>query len=150
ASTRGTIERDFSDRIIGALDTTIESNRGTFEFWSQYCKLPDLSALDGVSQAIRELRSALLDRLQKKIAAPQEAAPGGPAHEKANCAFETARVTVARYNEAVRAANDVIAAKKAAVASGDVKAEEAKLVRLKAQKKRHEAAVSALCADFRQ
>jgi hypothetical protein len=91
--------------------------------------------------AISALGAAVLARLAKKIAAPQEAVAEDAAFTKALKQFEAARSAVNTYNEAVNKANAEVTAKKAAVAGGDVKKEEAALVRLNAQKKRHDKAV---------
>jgi hypothetical protein len=64
--------------------------------------------------------------------------------------FEAARTSVNIYNAAVNAANAEIAGKKALVAAGDLKKEEAALARLNAQEKRHDVSVAPLCADHQR
>ena len=144
------IERDFGDRVIGAIATLIEANSSAVEFWSRYCKLPELVAPQDIAPAISTLGTAALARLAKKMAAPQEAVESDAAYGKALKQFEAARTSVNTYNAAVNAANAEIAGKKAAVAAGDLKKEEAALVRLNAQKKRQDASVAALCADHQR
>jgi hypothetical protein len=90
-----------------------------------------------IAPAISAPGTAALTRLAKKLAAPQEAVEPDAAHGRALRQFEAARTSVNTYNAAVNAANAEIAGKKAAVAAGDLKKEEAALVRLDAQKKRH-------------
>jgi hypothetical protein len=53
-----TIERDFGDRVIGFLETLIETNRSAAEFLSRYCKLPDLNAPAEACKAISTVREA--------------------------------------------------------------------------------------------
>jgi wobble nucleotide-excising tRNase len=145
--TRTAVERDFGDRATGALDTLSETNQAGVEFWARYCKLPDIVAPADVGKAVSAIGSAALARLKSKSAAPQEAAPSGADFVKAMDQFTTARDAVGRYNTSIATANVEIAAKKAAVAAGDLKKEEAALVRLNAQKKRHDAKVAPLCAE---
>jgi len=97
--------------------------------------------------AVSALGAAALARLAKKIAAPQEAVAEDAAYAKALKQFEAARTAVNTYNEGVNKANAEVTTKKAAVAGGDVKKEDAALVRLNAQKKRHDKAVAALCTE---
>ena len=96
------------------------------------------------------MASAALARLSKKIAAPQEAVRADAAYCKALNQFEAARTSVNIHNAAVNSANAEITAKKAAVAAGNLKTEEAALVRLNAQKKRHDANVAPLCTEYRR
>lgn len=62
--------------------------------------------------------------------------------------FEVARAAVDGYNAAITTGNVEIAAKKAAVASGDIKKEELVLARLVAQKSRHDPGVASLCSEY--
>jgi wobble nucleotide-excising tRNase len=86
--------------------------------------------------------------LARKVAAPQEAVGLDAKYVNALARFNAACIAVEDYDVAIGAANDAIAAKKAAVAAGNVKNEEAALVWLKAQKTRHEPRVAALCAEY--
>ena len=144
------IERDFGDRATGAISTLIEANSGAAEFWGRYCTLPVFAVPADAIPAISALGTAALARLAKKLAAPQEAVGIDAAYAEAVERFETVRGAVNTYNDAVNAANAEIAAKKAAVAAGDLKQEEAALVRLNAQKKRHSESVAALCSDHQR
>jgi hypothetical protein len=94
--------------------------------------------------------AAALARLATKTAAPQEAVPRGSDYGKAMEQFAAAHATADRYNAAVTIANSEIVAKKAAVAAGDLRKEEAVLVRLNAQKKRYDPSVAPLCAEHRR
>jgi len=119
--TRTSVERDFGDRATGSIDMFFEANRGTVEFWSRYCKLPQLAALNYVSKAVSDLGVAALALLAAKAAAPQEAVAPRPDFSAALAQFEEARAAVYGYNDAIAAANAEINAKKTAVASGDIK-----------------------------
>jgi wobble nucleotide-excising tRNase len=145
--TRTDVERDFGDRATGALDTLSETNRAGVEFWSTYCKLPDCTAPADASKAITAIGAAVLARLKAKSAAPQEAVTADANFDKAMKQFAAVRDAVGRYNADIASANAEITAKKAAVAAGDLKKEEAALVRLNAQKKRHDAKVAPLCTE---
>jgi wobble nucleotide-excising tRNase len=145
--TRTVVERDFGDRATGTLDTLCETNQAGVEFWGRYCKLPDIATPVDASKSVSAIGAAALARLKSKSAAPQEAAPSGADFVKAMDQFTTACDAVSRYNTSIAAANVEITAKKAAVAAGDLKKEEAVLVRLNAQKKRHDAKVAPLCAE---
>src|SRR5262249_3905496 len=144
------VECDFGDRATGAIATLIEANKGAVDFWSRYCKLPELTTPPDLSPAISALSTATLARLAIKMAAPQEAVGPDTTFTAALKKFETARASVSAYNAAVNTANVEIAAKKAAVSAGDLKKEEAALARLNAQKKRYETSVDGLCADHKQ
>jgi wobble nucleotide-excising tRNase len=147
---RKAIERDFGDRTTGAIDTLVEANKGAIEFWSRYCKLPELDPPRDVAPAISALAAAALARLTTKIAAPQEAVSTNAAFGKALVQFEAARASVNAYSAAVNTANAEIAAKKVAVAAGDLKKEEAELARLNVQGKRQDPTVAALCKEHQR
>jgi wobble nucleotide-excising tRNase len=55
--TRVSIERDFGDRAAGSVDMFLEANRGATEFWSRYCRLPELASPPAVSTAVSDLGS---------------------------------------------------------------------------------------------
>jgi wobble nucleotide-excising tRNase len=139
------IERDFGDRVIGVLETLIESNRSGAEFWSRYCKLPELNAPVEASKAISMIREAAVYLLSRKSAAPLDVVAIDLSFSFARERYEAARGAIEKYNGAVKAGNAEIAAKKTAVAGGDLKKEEAVLARLTAQKKRHDPKVASLC-----
>jgi wobble nucleotide-excising tRNase len=82
--------------------------------------------------------------------APQEPVGVDVSYDAALKQFETMCAAVNTYNDAVNAVNAEVTAKKAAAAAGDLKMEEAALVRLNAQKKRHSESVAALCADYKR
>ena len=144
---RDEIERDFGTRATGAIATLVEANKGAVEFWGRFTKLPELTETSDAVPEISALCAAALDRLARKIAAPQEAVATDAAYAEALKKFDTTRTGINNYNAAVNAANAEITAKKAAVAAGDLKKEEVALVRLNAQKKRHDKSVAALCTE---
>jgi wobble nucleotide-excising tRNase len=147
AEMQTTIERDFGDRVAGSLETLFESNRGAAEFWGEYCKLPKLSAPSEAPKALPALRQAAVILLSKKSAAPQDSVELEANYLAAHERFQVARTSVDAYNAAVKIANAEIASKKAAVAVGDVRKEEAALARLNAQKRRHDPNVAPLCTE---
>ena len=120
------------------------------KFWGRYCTLPAVTAPADIGPAISTLGAAASARLARKMAAPQEGVGTDVVYDAALKEFETARAAVNTYNDAVNATNAEVTAKKAAVAAGDLKTEEAALVRLNAQKKRHSESVAALCADYKR
>jgi wobble nucleotide-excising tRNase len=142
-----TIEREFGDRVTGSLETLFESNRGAAEFWRRYCHLPVLPQLPEIPKAIAALREAAHALLSRKSLAPQESVAIDDGFRRARDQFESAQAALGSYNAAVVACNVDIAAKKAAVAAGDVKREEDVLARLLAQKKRYDPQVAPLCTD---
>ncbi len=148
---RAEIERDLGERTVGALDTICANNHVAVEFWSQYCTLPNLipPPLE-VRDGIRAIRAATIARLVAKAAAPQEPMPPGLEFEKAIQQFTIGSTAADRYNTAIATANAVIVAKKAAVSAGNLKEEVAALARLNAQKKRHDAKIAPLCADYQR
>lgn len=147
---RSTIEREFGERATGALNTLYEANQAAAEFWGKYCKLPELAAPANAAEATAAVHAAALARLKAKSSAPQEAVAADPDFDKAIQGYTAVRDAVGRYNADIATANAEIAAKKAAVAAGDLKKEEATLVRLNAQKKRHDAKVAPLCTDHQR
>jgi wobble nucleotide-excising tRNase len=145
ADARAFIERDFGDRVIGSLETLIETNRSGAEFWGRYCKLPELYAPTEASKAITTLREAAVSLLFRKSAAPQDAVAIDSRFTSAREKYEPAQVAIEKYNAGIKTGNAEIAAKKAAVAGGDLKKEEIALARLIAQKKRHDPEVAPIC-----
>jgi wobble nucleotide-excising tRNase len=150
-SLRAKIEDDFGERAVGSIDTLCATNNAAVEFWSQYCTLPNLTPPPTEPRdGLRAIRAAALARLVAKATAPQEAVLPGPDFEKAMEQFVAGRSAADRYNTAIATANAAIDAKKAAVAAGNLKNEQAALARLNAQKKRHDAKVAPLCTDYQR
>jgi wobble nucleotide-excising tRNase len=147
---RAATDRALSDRAVGALETLVEANRSAAEFWNRYCKLPNQEPADGIDKAVSALKEAALAMLTRKAAAPQDAVVTDAAFTSAMNEYETVRTAIDAYNTAVKAGNVEIAAKRAAVAAGDVKKEEAALAKLNAQKRRHDAKVAPLCTEYNQ
>jgi wobble nucleotide-excising tRNase len=144
---RKAIEREFGDRTIGAISALIETNRSSAEYWSRYCKLSELTPPADVGPAISAMAAAALARVSTKIATPQEAVTADAAYLAALEQYEAARTRVNSYNATVNVTNEEVAAKKAAVAAGDLNTEQATLARLSAQKVRHDPVVSQLSSE---
>ena len=147
ANARAAIERDFSDRAAGAIETLFESNRSAAEFWARYCELPELDAPLEAPKAIAALRHAAINLLSRKSAAPQDSLELDPNYRAACKQFQAAKTALEAYNSIVKTSNAEIATKKAAVAASDVQKEETTLAHLNAQKKRHDAKVAPLCTE---
>jgi wobble nucleotide-excising tRNase len=147
AEMQTTVERDFGDRVAGSLETLFESNRSAAEFWSGYCKLPELRAPTEAPKTVPALRQAAVILLSKKFAAPQDSVELDSNYLAAYEQFQAARTSVNAYNAAVKIANAEIASKKTAVAAGDMRKEVAALARLNAQKRRHDPKVAPLCTE---
>ena len=133
--------------MAGSLETLFESNRSAAEFWSGYCKLPELRAPAEAPKALPALRHAAVNLLSTKSAAPQDGVELDSNYLAAHEQFQAAGAAVNAYNTGVKIANAEIASKKAAVAAGDAKKEQAALARLNAQKRRHDSNVAALCTE---
>ena len=146
---RTQIAEQFGDGALGRLNTRVEQNKGAFEFWGRYCTF-DLATLafpDGIPEAIRALGQAVLVLLERKDRAPLEAIPPNEALTTAVAAYEAAQARVQAADEAIRAVNALIAAKKEETGAANVQAAEAELARRKAIKARHSDPVAVLCAD---
>ena len=151
AALRQEVENGFGDREIARVERSLDQNVAGGEFWSRYCEIaaPALAGGEGAAgEALRALRQAALALLDGKAAAPLEhVAPDG-AFTAAKGALAVMHSGAATYNQAVRAGNATIAAKKAATAATDVRTVESALTRLRATKKRHEPDARAACHAY--
>jgi wobble nucleotide-excising tRNase len=147
---RQLIDAAFGDREIARIERTLDQNTAVVEFWSRYCAiaLPILAGADRVGDTLRALRQAALALLDRKAAVPLDPVPADASFTAAHAALVTAQNDAATYNQAVRAANAAVAAKKAATGAADVRTVESALTLLRATKKRHEADVKAACQDY--
>ena len=145
------IEDRFGDREIARVERLLDQNAAGVEFWSRYCEIA-APALDGgegaVVEALRTLRKAALSLLDQKAAALLAHVAPDPTFTAAKAAFGAIQAGAASYNQAVRAANGTIAAKKAATAAADVRTVESALTRLRATKKRYEPDARTACRDY--
>ena len=146
------IDEQFGDGAVGHLKTCIERNRGTIEFWSQYCRFDatTLAVSDEVPDAIYSFRQAALALLNCKGLAPLESIKPDEALDNAIVSYNAALAQVEEINRAIRTVNNLIAAKKAETGATNVQAEEIKLAYHKATKIRHTASVAKKCTRYLQ
>lgn len=142
----------FGDRVVGQLATQGANNKAALEFWRRYCTIEpeNLDAPDGLTAAMTGLKNAVVALLNRKAQAPLEAIDlhTDSGFLESHAAFELVHASADTTNTAIRAANAVIAAKKAATAGGDIKVADAALKRLLAIKKRHEPAIADACTAY--
>jgi len=147
ATTRAGVARDMGDAALAHLGTIAEQNNGGIAFWQKYCAIeaPALALPAEVGEAIRELAAAATGLLDRKAALPLEPITPDEGFTVARAAYDIAADTIEVANTAIRAANVVIADKKAAADAGNLKDAETELARLTAIQTRHRADVSELC-----
>ena len=151
AALRQEIENGFGDREIARVERLLDQNAAGVEFWSRYCEIaaPALAGDEGAAgEALRTLRHAALALLDRKAATPLEHVASDAAFTAAKASLAGLQAGAGTYNQAVRAANATIAAKKAATAAADVRTVESALTRLRATKKRHEPNAKAACQAY--
>lgn len=148
---RQAIEGGLGDREIARVERLLEQNFAGVDFWSRYCEigaLPLASGEGATGESLRRLRQAALSLLDRKAATPLDRVAPDAAFTAATSALAIMQAGTAGYNQAVRAANATIAAKRAAAAAADVSTVESSLTRLRATKKRHEPNARAACAAY--
>ena len=111
---RRDLEVAFGDRMAGLIEQTLLRNSNAVEFWQAYCQiaapvLPEAGRTVDIAGALRLAARSLFDC---KIAAPLDAIPPDEAFTQALANLDALRASVATYNNAVAAANALIAAKK--------------------------------------
>jgi wobble nucleotide-excising tRNase len=147
AGALGAVEKLLGDAALARLDTLAEQNKGAAEFWRRYCAFDaaPLTYPDGVRVALRALGQAARSLLERKQRTPLEVVLPDATFTEGATQYEAAKSQIGALNRAIRAANAVIATKKAETGAADANAAEAKLTRLKAVKTRHTAEVAPLC-----
>ena len=150
-SLAASITQLFGETALARLETLAEQNKAAVAFWSQYCTLGatplDLPA--GTSTAASDLGHAALALLRLKSDAPLEAIKPSAEFSSALATYKTAKTELDSLNNAIHAANVIIAAKKTETGAADLKAAEAELTGLKAVKTRHTTDVKALCDEHK-
>jgi wobble nucleotide-excising tRNase len=146
---RAKISEQFGDRALGGLNTLVEQNRGSAEFWGRFCNFDPtpLTFPEDISEAMRDLAQAALALLDRKDRAPLEPIQPDAAFDSAASVFDGAQARAQEIAEAIRAVNILIAMKKRETGAADVYAAEAELARRRAIKVRHAEPVPGLCAD---
>jgi wobble nucleotide-excising tRNase len=144
---RTTIETALGDRLIAQAEKTIDLNDASAEFWTRYCEIarPALPSPPGIGDTLRVLREAVFALLDRKAAAPLDRITTDQSYADALHAVASLTETTAIYNEAVRTANDIIAAKKTSTGTADARTVEASLHQLQAIKARHQPDARASC-----
>ncbi|MCP3402157.1 MULTISPECIES: AAA family ATPase [unclassified Bradyrhizobium] len=147
ASAAASITQLFGETALARLETLAEQNSAAVIFWSQYCDL-GATSLDlpaATSAAARDLAKVAAELLRRKASAPLEAIELDAKFNSALAAYEAAQAALGGVNNAIKAANATIVAKKTETGAADLKAAEAELTRLRAVKTRHMPDVKVLC-----
>jgi wobble nucleotide-excising tRNase len=143
------IEQTFGDNALGKFDAFAAQHNGAVEFWSRYCTL-DTAALTyptSIVQILRNLCIAAQSLADKKATSPLEALTPDEAYTKAIADYESEKIKVEAFNQAIGQANVLIEAKKTEASAGDIAAVQTELTRLRAIKVRHSSNVAQLCSD---
>ena len=145
-------EKTFGEREIGRLTNRSERNRAVAEFWRQYCNIgpSDFTLPPNTPQAMRDLRRAAMNLLDRKSQAPLDAIQiRGTAFESAVDAYRNVISGVKDLAERITTANEAINQLKSATQVPDVRSAKARLSYLNAIKIRHELPVNRLCKELR-
>lgn len=146
AQLRSSITTISDDATVLRYSRVLDRNASSSEFWSQFvaCTLPELSESE-IRDALTGVTTAALHEVAQKERAPLEARVRSAAFLTSEQDFGRFREVAARYNEAVRAANVLIDAKKAATQAGSLAAARSTLANLKAVELRHKASTATAC-----
>jgi wobble nucleotide-excising tRNase len=140
----------FVEGTIGKQAGQNALNRAAVEFWQRYCNF-DATLLDppqSLGEDIRNLGVEALALLARKAAAPLDPIVTTHSFNAAKSAYTETRAFAAAVNLAIRSANALIAAKKTALGTADLRTAQVELGRLKVSRRRHEAAIHQLCVDY--
>ena len=142
------------DQLIGRFNEdaisrvkTIERNKGSAEFWSQYCSFDPtaLTVSDDIPKAIDQLGRVALGLLDRKGKAPLESIQPGNTFNEADTVYKKARTKARQIAARVQNVNTLISAKKEEVGVTDLQTAEDELARLQAVKVRYTESVASLC-----
>jgi len=149
ANTRRHFVNNLSDRTIAEFQRVLDRNAASVDFWARFCEMvvPTLTGGD-VGESLRALRDAALTLLARKNMALLERVNVDVAFLDSCAAFVRLQEAVVGYNKAVDAANTIIAAKKRATGTADIKTVEAALARLDAVKARFEPEARQACEEY--
>lgn len=144
------LEDDFNDRVLGRLETLAEQNKGTAEFWAEFCAFdpPSADSIGAVTEACESLRAAALQLITRKEQTPLDSIEPSAEFTEALTGYEQAVRAVAAYYEAVARANEAVEAKKRETGEADVALLQNELVLLRAIRKRWDAEVSEACRAY--
>ena len=144
------LETALGEATLASLARVMATNDAAVEFWKQYVAL-DITEPDHdekVAKPTTALRDAAHGLLVKKRVTPLEAIVGDAAFETAQTEQQTVTGVLSAYNDAIKAANVEIGAKKQEAAAADVNAIEAALAALRLTKLRHDPKVKPLCEEY--
>lgn len=141
------VGQNLGDAVIGRLNTLAEQNRAATEFWHKYCVFDStpMELPKDLPAALTRLREAAVALIDRKTATPLEPIVVDQEFSEALGAYERAADTARSVNEAIKAANVLIANKKHETGSVYLEAAQKELAKLQAVKNRHTSAVAPLC-----
>ena len=152
AAMRNTLKGLFGDAAMGRLDTLAEQNIATVEFWRQHCAL-DQAALSfpaDLREDARRMGAEAIALLEQKAAAPLDVPVIPDDFVTAQAKFAESATKVDALNQAITAANILIAAKKVEVAGTDLKSAERELALRFMRRVRHTEPATTLCSDYQR
>lgn len=149
ATLRASVLASFGETVVPSIQLTIERNGTLAEFWREFVSI-DLPAfpLNELKAVFADLKSAALRRLNAKLASPLEGAPIDPEFDSAAAAYQAVASIVTKYEAAVHAANELIAAKKKELDTGDLAKATEEIAGLQSVKLRFETAPDEACRVF--
>jgi wobble nucleotide-excising tRNase len=143
------IDMMLSDRAIAELERTLDQNSASVEFWERFCEIaPPALERQTIGDTLRALRQAVLGMLDRKTAAPLEKIEQDTSLANAYADFVALQKAVETYNQAVAAANAIVAAKKATTGAANIRSVEGALTKLRATKVRHETDGKKACDEL--
>ena len=147
---RKQLEAILGDRAIADTEKLLAGNEGAIEFWSRFCSLsaPQLSAPQGFGTALREIRDAVIESLDRKAAAPLEVIPVSQRFLNASAVARALQAAAEEYNFATRSANATITAKKASLEGVSAEQSLRELRTLKATKARQGGECLRACTEY--
>jgi wobble nucleotide-excising tRNase len=150
ATRQASVEQSFGAAAIAAIQLQIGTNDSAALFWRQYCAVDRdaVHAPPGIAEAMRSVHAAATELLMAKAAQPLESIGLTQALTDALGAYSDVLPVVRTMNTRIRLVNELILAKKAETAGGDIATAEGQLAQSRAVKKRHENLVAADCAEY--
>lgn len=148
-SSKKTHDETFGDAAIGIIGRTITTNNAGLEFWQQHIaiEIPALNHDKSIAAPAQEYLNVARALLTAKQSRPLEPVAPGENYGAAVKGWQETTKAVSDYNEAIKSANEVIAAKKEQAANSDIGTLENELAQLKCVKHRFEDKVKRLCND---
>ncbi len=132
------VERTHGGEVIAGLERAIRVAGERRQFWSRFCDTPN-TAMDTapIARAWQAARSAVVDTLRKKQAAPLDRMNLSGEARSALGTYDAHRLAVAELSQQLQRANAAIRVVKEQAASGNAAALSADVTRLKAVKARY-------------